>query len=473
MTTTSTANPEGARSKMGPAARAALVGSALEWYDFSLYATATAVVFNHVMFPSDDPAIGTILAFGTFAVGFLARPLGGVILGHFGDRLGRKRILVLTLLLMGVATTLIGVLPTYETAGVAAPALLVLLRVIQGIGAGAEFGGAAILSAEHAHPRRRGIQGSWTVVGVFMGLVLASLTFTALLQMPEAAFMAWGWRLPFLGSLLIVAFALIIRIRLAESPEFTAIKKTDKVDTFPLRTVLAREKKPLAVVMASQAGQSSVSYVYLTFIIAYATQNLGLSPGSATLAVSIAALAAIVTMPFFGALADHIGRRTVILGGMGFSAVFAFPFFAIANIGTDFSVILAMVIGVGVGCAAMLAPSAAYFTELFPPHVRYSGVGLGREVAGSLSGGLAPLAAAALVAGAGGASWPVALMLLGITVVTMAVVWWGPETLGRDDNPASTPASAPTHSTHGRSAVTDGQAGVEAPAGKASLEQGA
>ena len=421
-----------ARGAMGPAARAALVGSTLEWYDFSLYATATALVFNHVMFPAADPAVGTILAFSTFAVGFLARPLGGVIFGHFGDRLGRKKILVITLLMMGVATTLIGVLPTYESVGILAPALLVVLRIVQGLGAGAEFGGAAVLSVEHAAPQARGVQGSWTVVGVFAGLVLASATFTALLQMPEQAFLEWGWRIPFLGSILIVVVALVIRLRIAESPEFTEMKKTETVTKFPLATLVREQKKPLVVVMASQAGQSAVSYVYLTFIIAYATQQLDLSPSVATIAVACAAVAAIITMPLFGALSDRIGRRPVILGGMFFSAAFAFPFFAIADVGTNLAIIVAMVIGVGIGSAAMLGPSPAYYTELFPPQVRYSGLGLGRELAGALSGGFAPMVAAALVVQSGGASWSVALLLTVVAGVTAAVVWkWGPETLQR------------------------------------------
>lgn len=453
MSASTTADPTPrSRGRMGPAARAALVGSTLEWYDFSLYATATALVFNQVMFPTSDPAVGTILAFGTFAIGFLARPLGGVIFGHFGDRLGRKKILVVTLVLMGTATTLIGLLPTYATAGLLAPALLILLRILQGLGAGAEFGGAAILSVEHAHPEARGVQGSWTVVGVFAGLVLASLTFTALLQMPEEAFLSWGWRLPFLASVLIVAVGLVIRLRVAESPEFTEMKKAEAVKTFPLATLVREQKKPLAVVMASQAGQSGVSYVYLTFIIAYATQQLDVSPSIATIAVSCAAVTAIITMPLFGALSDRIGRRTVILGGMLFSAAFAFPFFAIANLGTDLAVIVAMVLGVGLGSAAMLGPSPAYYTELFPPQVRYSGLGLGREVAGAVSGGFAPMAAAALVMQSGGASWPVALMLVALTLITGVVVWWGPETLKQSPQNATADATnkAPVASTGGQ-----------------------
>lgn len=434
MTGDSTHQHQGPRGAIGPAARAALVGSTLEWYDFSLYATAAALVFNRVMFATTDPAVGTILAFGTFAVGFLARPVGGILFGHFGDRLGRKKILVLTLLIMGSATALIGVLPTYDRIGILAPILLVTLRIVQGLGAGAEFGGAAVLSVEHAAPESRGVQGSWTVVGVFAGLLLASVTFTALLQMPEDDFLTWGWRLPFLASILIVGVALVIRLRVAESPEFTTMKATDAVSAFPLGVLIRTQKRPLAVVMASQAGQSAVSYVYLTFIIAYATQQLDLSPSAATISVSCAAIAAMVTMPLFGALSDRIGRRTVILGGMVFSAAFAFPFFAIANIGTNASVIIAMVIGVGVGSAAMLGPSAAYFTELFPPQVRFSGLGLGRELAGALSGGFAPTVAAALVVQSGGASWPVAALLLVVAILTGAVVWWGPETLNRRPN---------------------------------------
>ncbi|WP_113701360.1 MFS transporter [Nonomuraea lactucae] len=441
-----------AKRGLGPVARAALIGSALEWYDFSLYATATAVVFNKIMFPSTDPTVATILSFGTFAIGFLARPLGGIVFGHFGDRIGRKRVLLLTLMLMGSATTLIGLVPSYASVGILAPISLVALRILQGLGAGAEFGGAAILSVEHAHPRRRGIQGSWTAVGVFAGLVLASLTFTLLLKLPQDAFLSWGWRVPFLASALIVGFALVLRFRLAESPDFDRMAKNEAIETFPLKTLVRTQGKPLAVVMATQAGQSAVSYVYLTFIIAYAIQQLKLSPGIATLAVSCAAGAAIVTMPLFGALSDRIGRKTVILGGMGFSAAFAFPFFAIADQATTAGVIVAMMIGVGIGTAATLAPTAAFFTELFPPQVRYSGLGLGRELAGALSGGLAPTVAAALVAGAGGSSTPVALLLVIVSLVAMVVVALGPETLpsvaatviGADGGPGGSTRTADT-----------------------------
>lgn len=435
----------GTGRRMGPAARAALVGSTLEWYDFSLYATASALVFNQIMFATDDPALGTILSFGTFAIGFLARPLGGVIFGHLGDKVGRKRVLVLTLIIMGVATMLIGALPTYATAGALAPILLILLRIVQGIGAGAEFGGAAILSVEHADPRRRGIEGSWTVVGVFAGLVLATLTFTALLQMPEEAFLAWGWRIPFLASIVIIVVALVIRIKLAESPDFQEVAESGDVETFPLKVVLREQRRPLAVVMVSHAGQSAVSYVYLTFIIAYAVQHLDLPATTATWAVAIAATVAIVMMPIFGALSDRVGRRTVMLGGLIFSSAFAFPFFLIARIGGELPIILAMVAGVGFGIAAILGPSPAYYSELFPPHVRYSGLGFGREVAGALSGGLAPMAAAVLVARSDGSPWLVAAMLAIFSGVAAVVLWWGPETLRRpqrgegQEHPVSVP----------------------------------
>lgn len=414
---------------MGPAARAALVGSTLEWYDFSLYATASALVFNQIMFATDDPAVGTILSFGTFAIGFMARPLGGVVFGHLGDKIGRKRILVLTLIIMGVATMLIGILPTYATAGVWAPALLILLRIVQGLGAGAEFGGAAILSVEHADPRRRGIEGSWTVVGVFAGLVLATLTFTALLQMPEDDFLAWGWRIPFLASIVIVVVALVIRIKLAESPDFQDVEENEEVEKFPLKTVLVEQRRSLLVVMVSHAGQSAVSYVYLTFIIAYAVQYLDLPATAATWAVAIAATTAIVMMPIFGALSDRVGRRTVMLGGLIFSSAFSFPFFVIAGLGGALPVILAMVAGVGFGIAAILGPSPAYYSELFPPHVRYSGLGFGREVAGAVSGGLAPTVAAILVARSDGSPWLLAGMLAFLSGAAALVLWLGPETL--------------------------------------------
>jgi MFS family permease len=440
--------PEPGR-RSGSASGAALVGTALEWYDFSLYGTAAALVFNKIIFPTGDPVVGTLAAFGTYAVGFLARPLGAAFFGHLGDRVGRRRVLVLTLLLMGGATAGMGLIPSYDVAGLWAPILLIALRLVQGFGAGAEFGGAAVLAVEHATPHRRGLHGSWPAVGVFVGLVVASATFALLTRLPAEAFLAWGWRLPFLASIAVVAVALVLRLRLPETPDFARLQRTDRVETAPLRTAVREFRRPLLVVFGAQMGQSAISYVYITFVTAYLAQNLQMGSSIGPLATTLGAIVSLVTMPLFAALSDRIGRRPVILFGALFSAAFAFPFFLLTDTRTTAGATIAVIVGVGVGAAAMIGPQGAYFSELFPARVRLSGFAVGREVASALSGGISPLIAVALVAAAGGASWPVSVLVIAFAALSVVtVLLLGPETApartGGDADTAPAPSATST-----------------------------
>ncbi|MGL5456414.1 MAG: MFS transporter [Citrobacter telavivensis] len=416
------------KKSMKGVAAASLVGSALEWFDYFLYGTAAALVFNEIMFPKGDHFVSTILAFSTLALGFVVRPFGAIYFGQLGDKIGRKKVLVITLLLMGSATTLIGFVPTYDSVGVWAPIMLVCLRLIQGFGAGAEFGGAAILTAESAPVNRRGFYSSFPGVGVYIGLLLSAGTFAILTQFPKEIFLGWAWRIPFLFSALLVVVALIIRMKLSETAAFEKLAKSGSVSKSPLRDLVKTEKKSLFVVAGSQVAQSGVSYVYQTFVIAYIVGTLHMAPSVGPVAVAVAAAFAMFTTPMFGALSDKWGRKAIYMFGAVFSALFAFPFFWLVNTGTTWGVIVAMTLGVGIGVAAMLGTQGAFFSEVFPSRVRFSGLSLGREISAAASGGIAPLAAVLLSGMADGASWPVACLAVAMSVITMVAVWFAPET---------------------------------------------
>lgn len=411
---------------------AALVGSALEWYDFYLYGTAAALVFNRIIFVNSDPVVATLAAFATFAVGYLIRPLGGLIFGRMGDTLGRKRVLVLTLLIMGVATFLMGLTPSYEQIGIWAPIMLIVLRLVQGIGAGAEFGGAAIFSVEHADPRRRGLHGAWPSAGVYLGLLMASGVFAVVTQLPEDQFLAWGWRIPFLLSAVVVIVALIIRLRLAESPAFVAMQSDEHAPVSPVKTVFAQEKTGMLTLFLAQLPQNVVSSINLAFITAYLVGNLQLSASVGPVATTIGTAVTMVLLPVFGALSDRIGRRPVILFGIVFSGIFAFPYFWLVGGGeAPALVVVAIVLSLGLGVGSMFGPQAAYFTELFTGGARFTGLAFSRELAGAVSAGTTPLIAVALVAATGGATWAVSLFIVAACVVGAIAVFFGGETRGR------------------------------------------
>ena len=422
---------EGATRKV---ALAALVGSALEWYDFYLYGTASALVFNRIIFPTFDPTVATLASFGTLAVGYFIRPLGGLIFGRLGDLVGRRNVLVITLLVMGVSTVLMACVPTYQQVGVLAPVLLIVLRAVQGIGAGAEFGGAAILSAEHAPPRRRGLYGAFPAVGVYLGLLLASGAFAMVTQLPEEQFLSWGWRIPFAASVVVIAVALVIRLRLTESPAFLAARQRtqQQAPVSPIREVFRHEKRAGLVLIGTQTPQNVVAYLNLTFMAAYLTGTLKLSNSIGPVAITVATLVTMITLPLFGALSDRVGRRPVVLFGIGFSALFVYPYFWVID-GTRVPVPITLVIvaSLGIGVGAMFGPQGAYFSELFTARSRFTGLAFSREVAGALSGGLTPIIAVALVVAASGRSWLVALFVVITCVIGAVATVLGPETRGR------------------------------------------
>jgi MFS transporter, MHS family, shikimate and dehydroshikimate transport protein len=423
---------------------ASVIGTAIEWYDFFLYATAAALVFNELFFPASEPLTGTLAAFATYAVGFAVRPIGGIVFGHLGDKIGRKAVLVSTLLLMGTSTFLIGCLPTFDTIGVWAPVLLVVLRMVQGFGAGAEFTGAILMVVERTSARRRGFFGSWPQTGVALGLIAATGMFTLVATLPAAQLNSWGWRIPFLLSGAIVGVGLYIRLRLLETPAFRELKAQREVAKAPVLEVIRTAPKSLLAVMGARFADNAVLYVGSAFVLAYAVEALELPKTVALNGVLIASAIQIVLIPLFGALSDRIGRRPVYAGGAAFSMLFAFPFFWLLDTGSTALIWLAIALLVGVAYAAMAGSQPAFFSELFETRVRYSGIALARETTAVL-GGASPLIATALLAA--GAVWGIGAFLAGMCAVTVISVLLTPETNGRrlapsTDAGAARPAAA-------------------------------
>ncbi len=420
------------RHGLGRVAFAAAIGSALEWYDFFIYGTAAALVFNQLFFPKFDPTVGTLAAFASFGVGFIARPFGGLFFGHIGDRRGRQPVLVATLLLVGIGTFLIGCLPSYATIGWWAPALLVLMRLVQGFGAGAEYGGAVILAVEYAPPARRGLFGSWAPLGVVVGNLLAIGVFALVSRLSKDQFLAWGWRIPFLLSLVLVAAGLFIRFRIAETPVFVAAKRARPALKAPVWHAMRHHPKSFLVVIGSRLAENGLGYLFPVFGLSYVTHTLNLPKSVALNGIMLGTVAELATVVFFAWLSDYVGRRPVYMGGAVFSAVFAFPFFLLLGTRDPGLIALAFVLIMGLGGGAMFGPQAAYFAELFGPRLRYSGFAFARELGSILAGGPAPFLSALLVAWLHGAPWGVACYVIVLSVITAVSVWWGPETVRGD-----------------------------------------
>ena len=423
---TTTADARDLRS-IRPVILASFIGTTIEWYDFFLYGTAAALVFNRLFFPNVDPLIGTLSSFGTFAVGFVARPFGGMVFGHYGDRLGRKAMLVYSLVIMGVATFLIGLLPTYDSIGVWAPVLLVVLRCAQGIGVGGEWGGAVLMAVEHSPAGRRGLSGAWPQMGVPAGLFLSTVVFAITsTQMTDEQFLAWGWRLPFLVSIALIAVGLFIRLKIMETPAFTDLAQTGRREARPIVTAIRTHRRSLLLAMGMRVAENGLFYVYTVFVLSYGPAELGVSRNAMLTGVTLAALGGLLAIPFYGALSDRIGRRPVYLFGAGFSLLYALPFFMLLETRSAGVIWLAIVIGVAVGHNAMYGPQAAYFSELFGASVRYSGASIAYQLASVASGGLAPFVATALLAWQGKEA--VAAYMMVLATITLIATFLADET---------------------------------------------
>jgi metabolite-proton symporter len=373
---------------------ASLIGTTIEWYDFFLYGSAAALVFNKLFFPEFDPLTGTLLAFATYALGFVARPVGGIVFGHYGDRIGRKRLLMLSLILMGVATVLIGLLPTYAQIGIWAPIALIALRLVQGFAVGGEWGGAVLMAAEHGDAARRGFWASWPQAGVPAGNLLAAavLAIMAAVQ-TEADFLQWGWRVPFVLSALLVVVGWYIRNRVSESPMFEKeLDETEAPPKVPAIDVLRERPKALVLGAGLRVGENISYYILTVFSLTYLVDVSKESRSLALNALLIGAAVQFFAIPLFALLSDKIGRRPVYAFGAFGLAAWCFIMFGLLGSGDNASIVLALVIGL-VLHGAMYGPQAAFITELFPTRIRYSGVSLAYQLTSIVAGSLAPIIA--------------------------------------------------------------------------------
>jgi len=393
-------------------ALASMVGTSIEWYDFFIFGTASALVFGRLFFPTFSELAGTLAAFASFAVVFVARPVGGLIFGHFGDRIGRKTTLVVTLTMMGLATFAMGLLPSYATIGVWAPILMVVLRFVQGLAVGGEWGGAVLMATEHSGGARRGFFGSFAQIGSAVGGLMATGIFLAVQQLPTEEFLAWGWRVPFLFSIVLVLVGLFIRLRIMESPVFAQIKEARRVVKVPALELLRTDGRNVLLAAGMYMAHGTLFYAMTVYTLSYTTSQYGLSQNTYLIGVTAAGAGQCITIPFFGALSDKLGRRAVMMFGALFIVAFAIPLNFMITSQVPMLTWLAVIIGICVGHNAVYSPTAALYSEMFPAHVRYSGTSLGYQLGGAIAG-FVPLVAASLVGAAGGAYWPIAALIAG------------------------------------------------------------
>ncbi|HDR4572501.1 MFS transporter [Bacillus cytotoxicus] len=391
---------------------ASLIGSSIEWFDFFLYGTAAALVFNKLFFVNEDPLIALMLSYLSFGIPFFIRPLGGIIFSHIGDKIGRKKTLVLTLSLMGGATVCIGLLPSYETIGILAPILLILLRIIQGLGIGGEWGGALLLAVEYAPKDKKGFFGSIPQTGVTIGMLLGTAAISFMTMISGDNFVTWGWRVPFILSAVLVFIGLWIRNGLDETPDFKKAKESGNIAKLPIVDTLRYHWKSVLSATGAKVAETGPFYIFSTFIVSYGTLQLKLPHTTVLNAVTIAMLITTIMIPLMGKLSDTIGRKKMYIWGTVAILLYAFPYFFLLNQGTSFSIIIATVIGLGILWAPVTAVLGTLFSEIFSTQVRYTGVTLGYQLGAALAGGTAPMIAVYLMNVYNNSWIPVALYIV-------------------------------------------------------------
>lgn len=417
------------------AVTSALIGTALEWYDFYIFATAAALIFNRIFFPDLSPLAGTLAAFGTYAVGFFARPLGGVIFGRIGDLHGRKIVLVVTLIMMGVGTMLIGLLPTYASIGIAAPALLICLRIIQGLAAGAEFSGAVTLAAEYAPVKKRGLYASLPTLGVCLGTLLSAGAFFAVSNsMTEEAFISYGWRIPFLLSIFAVIAGIFVRLKVHESPTFHKLKEEGKTSDAPIRDMIHDSGARFWMAFAARFAENVSGYLFQVWTLSYITSQLLIDRNIGLTGVLIGAACGIITIPLLGAISDRIGRKPVYLFGAALFTFGIYPYFWLLNTQNPTIIVCTIAFSIAISNYSMLSVQGAFFNELFGARTRFTAISIVREVSAVFAGGIAPFIATALLSWGSGSYIPVAIYATIIGLITLIGVAMAPETRGADLN---------------------------------------
>lgn len=402
---------------------ASLIGSVIEWYDYFLYGSVAALVFNQIFFVSDNPQFGILYAYASFALAFFIRPFGGIIFSHIGDKVGRKKTLILTLSLMGVATFLMGALPTYQQIGILAPILLIILRLIQGIGLGGEWGGALLLAVEYAPKNKRGFYGSIPQIGVTIGMLLGTASLSLMSMLPDSSFISWGWRIPFIFSILLVGLGLWIRKGIDETPSFKKIQESGEIVKFPLIDTLKYNYKEVIISICAKAVETAPFYIFCVFIVSYATKNLGFDKTTTLNAVMIATIITTLLIPLMGALSDKIGRKRLFVFGAILMALYAFPYFWILQQKNTTALVLATILGVGIIWAPITAVLGTMFSEIFDAKIRYTGISLGYQVGAAIAGGTAPLIATALLMSFDNSYVPIAIYIIFIALISLISVW--------------------------------------------------
>jgi MFS family permease len=424
-----TVSESGRRRQVGLAAVASIVGTSIEWYDFFLYGTAAAIVFPSVFFPSSSSYSGTLDSFATYAVGFAARPFGAAIFGHWGDRLGRKATLIITLLMMGIASALVGVLPGTTSIGIAAPILLIVLRVLQGVAVGGEWSGSVLLSMEWGRQRRRGLMASWPQIGVPIGLLLGTGAMTAIALSAEGAFKAWAWRIPFLASLILVAIGLWVRLKVMETPLFARLVQEQSVAKVPVSEVIRRHPKEIVLSALLRMSEQAPFYIYTTFALSYIKDHLGQPQGIALAAVSVGGALELILIPTSGHLSDRYGRRRVYITGTVLMVVMAFPFFLLLNTNAVGLIILGVAV-IAIPHAIQYGPQSSYIAENFPTRLAYAGSGLGYQGASLIAGGPAPLLATWMLPNFG---WQaISVYIIACAAITLGAAALLPDRSGAD-----------------------------------------